>query len=167
MLAMLKSLQFNWLKIGLYAFVVVAIIWSANAFIDGQRKIGYDEAIRERENDLKLAKESAETLREQLQAEKDSAELNRTNHEKELSILRDRANRISVKLRDTEHALNEYIDGSTVETCRTTAKTAIQLFGACVERYRDVAEAAAGHLADVELFEQSYPTGRIIVFTDP
>ena len=167
MLAMLKSIQFNWLKIGFYAFVVVAIIWSVNAFIDNQRKIGYDEAIRERENDLKLAKESAETLREQLQAEKDAAELERTTYEKELSALRDRANRISVKLRDTEHALNSHIDGSSIETCRSTAKTAVQLFGTCVGRYRDVAEAAAGHLADVELFERAFPTGQVVVITDP
>lgn len=157
----------NWLKVGAAAAAAIAIVWAANSFIDSQRKIGYDKAISEREADLKIAKEESDKLGKLLQAEKDAAELERTIYEKELSALRDRANRISVKLRDTEHALNSHIDGSSIEACRSAAKTAVQLFGACVGRYRDVAEAAAGHLADVELFERAFPTGPVVVITDP
>lgn len=160
----------SWLAVGkpLAAIAAsIAVYLAVNSFIDGQRKIGYDKAISERTADLIAAKEESDKLRDKLQDEKDAAELERTNHEKEIATLRNRASAIAGKLRDTEHALNSYIDGSSIETCRTTAKTAIQLFGACVERYRDVAEAAAGHLADVELFERSFPTGRAVAITGP
>lgn len=158
---------FNWIKIGIVAACVIAAAWAFNSFVDSQRQAGYDKAAAEYGAALKTAENEAKRFKQELQTAKDQAEIERTNRDKEITILRNRATVITVKLRDTENQLSQYLSGAPIETCRTAAKTAIRLFGACTERYRDVAERASGHLADVELFERSYPTGEVNLFSGP
>jgi multidrug efflux pump subunit AcrB len=160
-------ISLNWIKFGAVAAGIVVAVWAFNSFVDAQRQIGYDKAAGEYREALTKAKDEAKQFKDQLQATKDDAELERTNREKEIAVLRSRATVVAVKLRDTENQLSQYISGAPIETCRSAAQTAIRLFGACAAEYRDVAERASGHLADVELFERSYPTGTVTTITGP
>lgn len=157
----------NLVKAGIAAAAVIAVIWAFNSYIDGQREDERNIVVGEYAEKLRVATEEAKRFKDELQKQKDNAETERTNREKELAALRDRATAVTGKLRNTEYRLSQYISGAPIETCRSAAQTAIRLFGACTERYRDVAERASGHLADVELFERSYPTGTVTTITGP
>lgn len=160
-------INLNLVKAGVVAAAAIAAVWAFNSYIDGQREEERNIVVGEYAEKLRIAEKEAKRLKDELQAQKDIAETERTNREQEIAVLRDRATVIAGKLRNTEHQLSQYIDGAPIETCRSAAQTAIRLFGACTERYRDVAERASGHLADVELFERSYPTGTVTTITGP
>lgn len=60
-------------------------------------------------------------------------------------------------LRHELAAIRGRLSAVTAEACRATASTALELFGACADDYRDMAAAADGHAADVQTLSDSWP----------
>ena len=137
------------------------------SFLESIRQEGYDKAEREYAQKLYTAKTEALGIERQLKKQLSEAENARAVDQQKITRLSRDINNIRQRLRDTEHDFGVSIDTAPVEACRQAAKTAAGLFGACVDRYRDVAEAASGHFADVELFDRSFPTGEITTFSGP
>lgn len=136
--------------------VVLVLVWW-NSHNRTQQRIGYDRAIGEvREAQAKAdaaqrirelnnfrRMENAYAAAEKLQAERDAA--------RAAVRVADR------RLRDTLDDFDRRIDGATREAAIAAARTLRGVFDACVTEYRDVADAADGHLADARLCRAAWP----------
>jgi len=144
-------------KLGAIALaVVIAVVWW-NAHSAGQQRIGYDRAmgevrevqakadaaqrIRELNNFRRM--ENAYAAAEKLQADRLAA--------RAAALAADR------RLRNTLDDFAQRLDGATREAAINAARTLRDVFDACIAEYRDVADAADGHLADARLCRAAWP----------
>lgn len=144
-------------KLGAIALaVVLAVVWW-NSHNAAQQRIGYDRATAE----VRTAQEKAaadQRLREAANFRKhERATDERFETERQLAAARAAARTADQRLRDTRADFDRRLDAATRETAIAAARTAAGLLGECAERYRDVAFAADGHLADARLCRATWP----------
>ena len=135
----------------------VALMAGWNLFVSHQRGIGYEQCRSEtqtKEND-ELKQARAETLR--LFAIHDKALLEGAEREKELVLQREHADASAGRLRDDLANYRRRLPGLSIETCRAYADASLRLLGECQDRYRTVAERAAGHYSDWKTLDQGWP----------
>lgn len=116
--------------------------------------------------DAEKAQQSREALRiavanraiERAWAEKlQGAVDDRTKLEIDLAAARAAAATATDRLRVAAGDFQRRLSEATAEACRTAAGAAAELLGQCGERYRQVAAAADGHLADLRQCESAWP----------
>lgn len=136
---------------------VVAAYWWWSSHNAAQQRIGYDRATAERRADEAEAAasqrvremnnfrrmENAHDAAAKLQAERDAA--------RAAARVADR------RLRDTLDDFDRRLNGATREAAITAARTIRAVFEACVAEYRDVADAADGHLVDARTCQSAWP----------
>jgi len=145
------------IKIAAGIALAVAAIWWWNSHNDGQQQIGYDRSQAERRADEAKASaaqrvremnnfrrmENAHEAAAKLQAERDAA--------RAAARVADR------RLRDTLDDFDRRLDGATREAAIVAARALRGVFESCVAEYRDVADAADGHLADATTCRAGWP----------
>lgn len=147
-----------WLvKIGAVVAILIAAVWLWNDFIDGQRQIGYDKAAGEYQIKLAKQKDAALETERGWKDKWEGAVNERTETEKQLAVARDAATAADDRLRRTTSDFRQRLSSASAEACRSAAETAAGLLGECSERYRKVAAAASGHLADLDQCEVACP----------
>lgn len=147
-----------WLiKIGAVVTLLIAAVWWWNNFIDGQQQIGYDKAAGEYQIKLAEQKDAALKTERDWNDKWKWAVNERTEAEKQLAVARDAAAAADDRLRRTTSDFRQRLSSASAEACRSAAETAAGLLGDCGERYRRVAAAASGHLADLDQCEVACP----------
>lgn len=123
----------------------------------GQQKIGYDRAVA-----VYKAKLDEQTAASRLKEQGwfhnfERAANERTELENKLALSRAAAAAADDRLRRATDDWRKRLSVASVEACRTAASTAAGLLGECSSRYRHVAAAADGHLADLRQCEAAWP----------
>lgn len=136
--------------------VVLALVWW-NSHNRTQQRIGYDRATAE----FRTAQEkaaAAQRVREAGNFRKQERAIDeRSETERQLAAARAAARAADERLRNTRADFDRRLDAATRETALVAARTAAELLGECGERYRAVAFAADGHLADARLCRAAWP----------
>lgn len=129
--------------------------WSAHN--RAQQKIGYDRAqVEYREAEAKAS--AAQRLREQVNFRKSEVALEkRIETEHLLDVARADARAAERRMHDTNANFDRALDGAPAATAIAAARTAGALLDECVTAYRDVADAADGHLADSRQCREAWP----------
>jgi len=150
-------MQLALIKIAAGIAIVVAAVWWWSSHNAGQRKIGYDLATAE----FRTAQEkaaAAQRVREAGNFRKQERAIDeRSETERQLAAARAAARAADERLRNTRADFDRRLDAATRETAIAAARTAAELLGECGERYRAVAFAADGHLADARLCRAAWP----------
>jgi hypothetical protein len=147
-----------WLiKVGAIVAILIAAVWLWNDFVDGQQQIGYDKAAGEYQIKLAKQKETALEAEREWKGKWERAVNERTEAEKQMAVARDAATAADDRLRRTTSDFRQRLSSASAEACRSAAETAAGLLGDCSERYRRVAAAASGHLADLDQCEVACP----------
>lgn len=101
--------------------------------------------------------EANDKLEEAWSAHVISAENERTKHEKELATARAAAANAAERLRISTAGYWRGLSESTADACRTSAAAAAELLNECSGKYRELASAADGHVADIQQCESAWP----------
>lgn len=123
----------------------------------GQQKIGYGRAAVEYKAKLDEATEAARNKEDEWQEKWRVATNERTETENKLALYRAAAAAADDRLRRATDDWRKRLSVASVEACRTAASAAAGLLGECSSRYRQVAAAADGHLADLRQCEAAWP----------
>lgn len=150
--------QYLWLiKIAAAAVLIGAAIWLLNSHNTGQQQIGYDRAMA----DVRSAQDkaaAAQRLREAGNFRKQEiAHEERYKTEQALAAARAAARAADQRLQLARQDFAVRLDAATRETAIAAARAAAELLGECAGRYREVAFAADGHLADARLCRAAWP----------
>lgn len=85
------------------------------------------------------------------------AQNERTKHEKELAIARAAAAAANDRLRVSTDGLWHGLSNASADASRAAAISAAVLLSECSGKYRELAAAADGHVADVRQLEDAWP----------
>lgn len=147
-----------WLiKAGAAVLAVLGLWYGVESWNDGQQRIGYDRAVAEYQAKKATADREALVKERQLRKEKDDALQQAALREQQLRADNAAAHAASLGLRDTVADLRRRLVTDSVEACRATADAALAVFGECQDRYRTLAQAAAGHASDVQTLSEAWP----------
>lgn len=136
---------------------MVAAWWWWNSHNAGQQQIGYDRATAERRKD-EAKDAAAQRLREQNNFRRmENAHAQAATLQAERDAARAAASVADRRLRDTLDDFDRRLDGATRDAAIAAARTLRGVFDACVAEYRDVADAADGHLADAVTCRAGWP----------
>ena len=145
------------LKIAAAVLLVIAGVWWWHSHNAAQQQIGYDRAATECAVKLAEAKDAARTIEKSWFLKYERASNDRTSLENKLAQYRAAAAAADDRLRLATAEWRIRLSVAPVEACRTAASTAAGLLGECSAAYRQVAEAADGHAADVRQYESAWP----------
>lgn len=145
------------LKIAAAVLLVIAGVWWWHSHNAAQQQIGYDRAATECAVKLAEAKDAARTIEKSWFLKYERASNDRTSLENKLAQYRAAAAAADDRLRLAAAEWRIRLSVAPVEACRTAASTAAGLLGECSAAYRQVAEAADGHAADVRQCESAWP----------
>lgn len=84
----------------------------------------------------------------------------RTKAEQDAAVARAAGDAAGQRLRDARSAFQRRLSEAPAAACRAAAGTVAGLLDECSARYRSVAAAARGHLADLKQCEQAWPRGK-------
>ena len=146
-----------WLKIGDYAIGALLAVLAYNWFVSHHQDIGYQKAVSEYQSALAREKQKALTIERDLNDRYTEAQNSRIESEKLLDLHRRNARAADERLRIARDDFSQRLSAASAAACRNAAQTAIELLGECSSAYRDVAEAADGHLADAEQCRLAWP----------
>jgi hypothetical protein len=140
--------------IGFACLAIFALGWSTGA---ARVQAKWDKA-KAVQLEASLAKERAARETERAWQTKYQGAINeRTKTEDQLAAARSVAAAADDRLRRAAGDFQRRLSEAPAEAARAAAKTAAGLLGECSSRYRAMAAAAAGHLADLEQCEIAWP----------
>lgn len=103
------------------------------------------------------AEQEARAKEQSMNKKLQEAENAATEREKKLRADYAAAHAAARGMRDTVAAVRGELPAATADACRSTAAAALAVLGECSDRYREVAEAADGHAADVITLSEAWP----------
>lgn len=145
------------IKIGAVALALGLLVFGFNKAANHYEQVGYNRATLEHVA-IEQAAEKAADVRERSmiqkvrKAEQDAAELETT-----LNARYSAAHRAYTGLRVTVADLQGRIAINSAEANRSTASTALAVFGECADEYRTLAENADRHTVDVKRLSDGWP----------
>ena len=113
------------------AFVVAALLWAYNSFIEHQQDIGYQRAVAEYDKKLINAQNAADQRERDLKNQVKEAQDAGLKREETIKALAAAVGRSSAGLRNTTSTIRLGLSGLAVDAARQTADTALALFGEC------------------------------------
>lgn len=146
-----------WIKIALVAAAIATVLLGWKSFLDGQRKIGYDKAILEFQIKESEAKAKALILERAWTAKWETSVKERIADEEKIIKLRSAALAADNRLRLATEVFNSRVRELSAEACPNAAITAAGLLGDCASEYRELAEKADRHVADLRQCLSAWP----------
>lgn len=145
------------IKALLIAAVIAAAAIAWTRFLDYQQSIGYQRRVSEDAVQLNHDLTQARNETERLFRIHDKALAEGAQREKDLKAKLAGVTAASGRLRDDLTEYRRRLSEYPVETCRAYADAGLRLLGTCLERYRDVAAGAKGHLNDWQTLNEGWP----------
>lgn len=106
-----------------------------------------------RDKQINEARAAESAMREQVRKAQEYAQ----KREEKLVADAAAAGRAADGLRDEISGLRRGLSAASAETNRRTADAALDVFGQCVDQYREVAQAADQHASDAVTLDQAWP----------
>ena len=148
---------------GLYTYAATAIVAGALAFGAGWQtqewRYGKQIADISQKHATELARANQKALDDtiKMQRTKDDAIKAAEQRAAKNAAAADSARRAADSLRSTLYSFRASLPGLTKPAAAVAADTAAELFGACVNEYRSVAESADRHAADAVMLFEAWP----------
>ena len=149
---------------GLYTYAATAIVAGALAFGGGWKVQAwrYDAQIAgmQAQHATALASANQKALDDtiKMQRAKDEAIKAAEQRAAKNAAAADSARRAADSLRSTLYSFRASLPGLAQPAAAVAADSAAELFGACVEEYRSVAESADRHAADAVMLIEAWPS---------
>jgi len=136
------------------------IIWSINAFLDYEQKIGYDRRVAEDNIALIAATATARTTERALNKKLETARDDATAREIKLQTTAAAAGTAAAGLRNALNTIRSSLPDNPASPSPEPARTLAELLGNCAEDYRGVAEKADRHSSDARTVIEAWPAAK-------
>lgn len=132
-------------------------LWGVHQFLEHERQIGRDEVQARWDKQTAADKETARVEGLRLSKDKEEAERQGAEREKNIRTLSMVARGASNSLLDTLTTIRGSVPTATLETLGKSVGTLSTVLAKCQGRYLDVAERADRHASDTQTLDAAWP----------